>query len=63
MRRPALVAMNEADHITKALQSKLMREKVEGLNRIISSMARGENVSSFFTNVVNTLVAPSLEVR
>mmetsp|Transcript_2032 Transcript_2032/g.7271 ORF Transcript_2032/g.7271 Transcript_2032/m.7271 type:complete len:788 (-) Transcript_2032:784-3147(-) len=55
--------MEETRHIRTTLQSKLVREKIDGLKFIISGMAGGENMSDYFADVVNTLASPQLEVK
>jgi AP-3 complex subunit beta len=49
--------------ISKLLESRLERERLEGMKRIIAGMSKGRDMEPFFAQVVKNVVAPSIEIR
>ena len=49
--------------IAKLLDSRVERERLEGMKRIIAGMSKGRDMEPFFAQVVKNVVAPSIEIR
>nr|ODN89320.1 AP-3 complex subunit beta [Cryptococcus depauperatus CBS 7855] len=49
--------------ITKLLESRSDREKLEGMKRIIAGMSKGRDMEPFFAQVVKNVVSSSIEIR
>ncbi|CAD6583371.1 MAG: AP-3 complex subunit beta [Tremellales sp. Tagirdzhanova-0007] len=49
--------------ISKLLESRVDRERLEGMKRIIAGISKGRDMESFFAQVVKNVVAPSIEIR
>ncbi|WVR03787.1 hypothetical protein IAU60_000782 [Kwoniella sp. DSM 27419] len=49
--------------ISKLLESRVDRERLEGMKRIIAGMSKGRDMEGFFAQVVKNVVSPSIEIR
>lgn len=49
--------------ISKLLESRSERERLEGMKRIIAGISKGRDMERFFAQVVKNVVAPSIEIR
>jgi len=49
--------------ISKLLESRSERERLEGMKRIIAGISKGRDMEGFFAQVVKNVVAPSIEIR
>ncbi|KAK8861597.1 hypothetical protein IAR55_002420 [Kwoniella newhampshirensis] len=49
--------------ISKLLESRVDRERLEGMKRIIAGMSKGRDMERFFAQVVKNVVSPSIEIR
>lgn len=49
--------------ISKLLESRMERERLEGMKRIIAGMSKGRDMEGFFAPVVKNVVAGSIEIR
>ncbi|WWC87906.1 uncharacterized protein L201_002806 [Kwoniella dendrophila CBS 6074] len=49
--------------ISKLLESRIERERLEGMKRIIAGISKGRDMESFFAQVVKNVVSQSIEIR
>ncbi|KIR69609.1 AP-3 complex subunit beta [Cryptococcus bacillisporus CA1873] len=49
--------------ISKLLESRSERERLEGMKRIIAGMSKGRDMEPFFAQVVKNVVSQSIEIR
>lgn len=49
--------------ISKLLESRHDKERLEGMKRIIAGISKGRDMEPFFAQVVKNVVAPSIEIR
>ena len=49
--------------ISKLLESRAERDRLEGMKRIIAGISKGRDMEPFFAQVVKNVVAPSIEIR
>lgn len=49
--------------ISKLLESRSERDRLEGMKRIIAGMSKGRDMEPFFARVVKNVVAGSIEIR
>ncbi|WVQ93440.1 hypothetical protein IAU59_000514 [Kwoniella sp. CBS 9459] len=49
--------------IAKLLDSRVERERLEGMKRIIAGMSKGRDMEPFFAQVVKNVVSQSIEIR
>ena len=49
--------------ISKLLESRVERERLEGMKRIIAGISKGRDMEPFFAQVVKNVVASSIEIR
>ncbi|WVF65799.1 hypothetical protein IAT40_000536 [Kwoniella sp. CBS 6097] len=49
--------------ISKLLDSRVERERLEGMKRIIAGMSKGRDMEPFFAQVVKNVVSQSIEIR
>jgi AP-3 complex subunit beta len=49
--------------ISKLLESRNDKERLEGMKRIIAGISKGRDMEPFFAQVVKNVVAPSIEIR
>ncbi|WVQ79085.1 hypothetical protein IAT38_001179 [Cryptococcus sp. DSM 104549] len=49
--------------ISKLLESRNERERLEGMKRIIAGMSKGRDMEGFFAQVVKNVVSQSIEIR
>nr|XP_019050399.1 AP-3 complex subunit beta [Kwoniella bestiolae CBS 10118]OCF29329.1 AP-3 complex subunit beta [Kwoniella bestiolae CBS 10118] len=49
--------------ISKLLESRVERERLEGMKRIIAGISKGRDMESFFAQVVKNVVSQSIEIR
>ncbi|EIW66576.1 hypothetical protein TREMEDRAFT_34827 [Tremella mesenterica DSM 1558] len=54
---------DKISEISKLLDSRQERERLEGMKRIIAGMSKGRDMEPFFAQVVKNVVAPSIEIR
>ncbi|WRT65718.1 uncharacterized protein IL334_002666 [Kwoniella shivajii] len=49
--------------ISKLLDSRIERERLEGMKRIIAGISKGRDMENFFAQVVKNVVSQSIEIR
>nr|XP_018264749.1 AP-3 complex subunit beta [Kwoniella dejecticola CBS 10117]OBR86907.1 AP-3 complex subunit beta [Kwoniella dejecticola CBS 10117] len=49
--------------ISTLLDSRIERERLEGMKRIIAGISKGRDMEGFFAQVVKNVVSPSIEIR
>lgn len=49
--------------ISKLLESRTERDRLEGMKRVIAGMSKGRDMEGFFAQVVKNVVAGSIEIR
>ncbi|KAK4688402.1 AP-3 complex subunit beta, partial [Tremellales sp. Uapishka_1] len=54
---------DKVKEISKLLESRVERERLEGMKRIIAGISKGRDMEAFFAQVVKNVVAPSIEIR
>jgi len=54
---------DKVKEISKLLESRVERDRLEGMKRIIAGISKGRDMEPFFALVVKNVVASSIEIR
>jgi AP-3 complex subunit beta len=54
---------DKVKEISKLLESRVDRDRLEGMKRIIAGISKGRDMEGYFAQVVKNVVAPSIEIR